>query len=62
MEVEDKQQLCLFESHDFISLMFPAYISLNTNEPCTDYSNTYDCPNFSVQSHNNDTSFSVILY
>ena len=41
MEVEDKQQLSSFKSHDFISLMFPAYISLNTNEPCTDSSNTH---------------------
>ena len=40
MEVEDEQQLCSFESHNFISLMFPAYVSLNTNEPGTDYSNT----------------------
>jgi hypothetical protein len=41
MEVEDKQQLCSFESHDFITLMFPADISLNTNEPDTDYSDTH---------------------
>jgi hypothetical protein len=41
MEVEDKQQLCSFESHDFVSLMFPAYISLNTNEPYTDYSDIH---------------------
>lgn len=30
MKVEDKQKLCSFKSHNFISLMFPAYIPLKT--------------------------------
>lgn len=41
VEVEDKQKLCSFKSHNFISLMLPAYIPLKKFDLITDYKNTH---------------------